>query len=134
MVTYPFLSTGLFLTKRTMERVRMTTCDRCSRRLSRLVLNLIVYFGSHGILAWITSNYCASGTSHCFLGLKSNRQVKPDGQGNRVIRDVGSPQTALQTHLKGFGWVISDRVEAGDEEVRFFIRNKEFKLDQAQVQ
>ena len=68
-----------------------------------------------------------------FLGLKSNRQVKPDGQSNRAIRDVGSPQTALQTHLKGFGWVISDRVEAGDEEVRFFIRNKEFKLDQAQV-
>ena len=69
-----------------------------------------------------------------FLGLKSNCQVEPDGQGNRVIRDVGSPQTALQTHLKGFGWIISDRVEAGDEEVRFFIRNKEFKLDQAQVQ
>ena len=44
------LSTGLFLTKRTMERVRMTTCDRCSRRLGRLGLNLIVYFGSHGIL------------------------------------------------------------------------------------
>jgi len=69
-----------------------------------------------------------------FLSLKSNRQVEPDGQGNRAIRDVGSPQTALQTHLKGFGWVISDRVEAGDEEVRFFIRNKEFKLDQAQVE
>ena len=66
--------------------------------------------------------------------MKSNRQVEPDGQGNRAIRDVGSPQTALQTHLKGFGWVISDRVEAGDEEVRFFIRNKEFKLDQAQVE
>ena len=129
MVTYPFLSPGLFLTKRTMERVRMTTRDRCSRRLSRLVLNLIVYF-----VAWITSNCCASGTSHCFLGLKSNRQFKPDGQGNRAIREVGSPQTALQTHLKGLGWVISDRVEASDEEVRFFIRNKEFKLDQAQVQ
>ena len=61
------LSTGLFLTKRTMERVRMTTCGRCSRRLGRLVLNLIVYFGSHGILAWITSNCCASGTSHFSL-------------------------------------------------------------------
>ena len=56
-----------------------------------------------------------------FLGLKANRQVNPDGQGNSAIRDVGFPQTALPTHLKGFGWVISDRVEAGEEEVRFFI-------------
>ena len=69
-----------------------------------------------------------------FLGLKSNRQVNPDGQGNSAIRDVGFPQTALPTHLKGFGWVISYRVEAGEEEVRFFISNKELNLDEAQVQ
>jgi len=65
-----------------------------------------------------------------FLGLKSNRQLNPEGQGNSAIRDVGFPPTALPTQLKGFGWVISDRVEAGEEEVRFFISN----LDEAQVQ
>ncbi len=69
-----------------------------------------------------------------FLGLKSNRQLNPDGQGNSAIRDVGFPPTALPTQLKGFGWVISDRVEAGEEEVRFFIINKELNLDEAQVQ
>ena len=69
-----------------------------------------------------------------FLGLKSNRQLNPDGQGNSAIRDVGFPPTALPTQLKGFGWVISDRVEAGEEEVRFFISNQELNLDEAQVQ
>ena len=69
-----------------------------------------------------------------FLGLKSNRQLNPEGQGNSAIRDVGFPPTALPTQLKGFGWVISDRVEAGEEEVRFFISNQELNLDEAQVQ
>jgi hypothetical protein len=36
-----------------------------------------------------------------FLGLKSNRQLNPDGQGNGAIRDVGFLQTALLTYLKG---------------------------------
>ena len=107
MVTYPFLSTGLFLTQRRMERVRMTSCHRCSRRLGRLVSNLMVYFGIDGILAWITSSCCASGAGHF-----------------SSVRDVGFPPTALPTQLKGFGWVISDRVEAGEEEVRFFISMK----------
>ena len=36
------------------------------------------------------------------------------------------------THLKGFVWAISDRVEAGEEKVRFFI--SKLNLDEAQVQ
>ena len=77
----------------------------------------MVYFGIDGILAWISSSCCASGAGHF-----------------SSVRDVGFPPTALPTQLKGFGWVISDRVEAGEEEVRFFIINKELNLDEAQVQ
>ena len=47
-----------------------------------------------------------------FVGLKSNRQLNPDGRGNRALRDVEFQQQGQRTHLKGVGWVISDRVEA----------------------
>lgn len=69
-----------------------------------------------------------------FVGLKSNRQVNPDGRGNRAIRDVEFKQQAQRTHLKGVGWVISYRVEADDRTPRFFISNQETSLDEAQVQ
>ena len=69
-----------------------------------------------------------------FVGLKSNRQLNPEGRGNRAIRDVEFKQQAQRTHLKGAGWVISYRVEADDRTPRFFISNQETCLDEAQVQ
>jgi hypothetical protein len=73
------------------------------------------------------------GWSFC-VGLKSNRQVKPDGRGNRAIRDVEFKQQAQRTHLKGAGWVISYRIDADHRDPRFFISNEESSLDEAQLQ
>jgi hypothetical protein len=69
-----------------------------------------------------------------FVGLKSNRQVNPDGEGNRAIGKVAYESQAQRTHLKGFGWVMSYRVEDGHRDPRFFISNEGQPLDQAQVQ
>ena len=69
-----------------------------------------------------------------FVGLKSNRQVNPDGEGNRAINEVEYPKQAQRTHLKGYGWLLSYRVEQPGCEPRFFVSNEEQKLDPAQLQ
>mgnify|MGYP000268220121 CR=1 FL=1 len=68
-----------------------------------------------------------------FVGLKSNRQVNPDGQGNRAINQVDYPSQRQRTHLKGFGWVNSYKVEEHDAEPRFFISSEDVALNPAQV-
>lgn len=75
-----------------------------------------------------------------FVGLKSNRQVNPDGKGNRAVRDLTFQGIHQKAHLKGFGWVELYRVvkkEAEDTEdednVRFFIGSEEL-LDDAEIQ
>jgi putative transposase len=37
--------------------------------------------------------------------LKSNRLVDPDATGNRAIRELDIPETGLQVHLKGYGFI-----------------------------
>lgn len=75
-----------------------------------------------------------------FVGLKSNRQVNPDGQGNRAVRDLEFEGIHQKAHLKGFGWVELYRTvkkeasgENEDDSVRFFI-GTEKELDEAEVQ
>ena len=69
-----------------------------------------------------------------FVGLKSNRQVNPDGKGNRSINEVEYSQQHQRTHLKGFGWVNSYKVCEQGQEARYFISNEHQPLEPAQVQ
>jgi putative transposase len=42
---------------------------------------------------------------HWLCRLKSNRQVDPDNTGNRAIAELDIPNTGLQVHLKGYGFI-----------------------------
>jgi len=60
-----------------------------------------------------------------FVALKSNRQVDPDGQGNRAISDVEWTEHSQRGHLKGFGWLQMYQVEHGTEDARYFVGTEE---------
>ena len=63
-----------------------------------------------------------------FVGLKSNRQVNPDGEGNRAVTELSWESNRQHVHLKGFGWVdVHRRVDPrskGEDKVRFFVSNQ----------
>lgn len=42
---------------------------------------------------------------HFLTRLKSNRQVNPDGTGNKAVRDIDIASQGQEVHLKGFGFV-----------------------------
>ena len=46
--------------------------------------------------------------------LKANRQVDPDGSGNRSLGDTDIAQSGTRTHLKGYGWIKVFRLVAPD--------------------
>lgn len=70
-----------------------------------------------------------------FVGLKSNRQVNPDGTGNRAIRELEWPEPRQRVHLKGFGWVQAYRVPNGQgaSEASYFVSPLEQPLDDEQL-
>lgn len=68
-----------------------------------------------------------------FVALKSNRQVNPDGEGNRAIRELDFKGLSQSTHLKGFGWVNAYKVEPPRGEAKYFISDLEHPYSRAQV-
>lgn len=46
--------------------------------------------------------------------LKANRQVDPDGSGNRSLGDTDIAESGTRTHLKGYGWIKVFRLVAPD--------------------
>ncbi len=68
-----------------------------------------------------------------FVGLKSNRQLDPDGSGNRAVSELVFEQPSKRMHLKGFGWVTAYRVES-QRDARFFISDEGQRLDEMKVQ
>jgi len=73
-----------------------------------------------------------------FVSLRSNRQVNPDGKGNRAVSKLEMKGFHEKTHLKGFGWVelyqVHDKARTLDgDKVRFFIGSQE-PLDESQIQ
>lgn len=69
-----------------------------------------------------------------FVGLKSNRQVNPDGEGNRAIAQVKYSEQRMRTHLKGYGWVQSYCVEQKERDPRYFVSSEQDELSPAHVQ
>lgn len=71
-----------------------------------------------------------------FVGLRENRQVDPDGCGNRAVSELEFEGLSMRTHLKGFGWIQVYRVLYADdpeEPIRYFA-GSEAPLHEAQVQ
>jgi hypothetical protein len=71
-----------------------------------------------------------------FVALKSNRNVDPDGKGNKPVSELEFEGLSRYVHLRGFGWVNLYRVINEDDEnepVRFFIGSEEI-LSDAEVQ
>lgn len=71
-----------------------------------------------------------------FVGIKSNRQFDPDGEGNRAISELQWTGHSQRAHLKGYGWVDAYRVVRSEdgEELRYFISSHDAALSEAQVQ
>lgn len=68
-----------------------------------------------------------------FVGLKSNRQVNPDGKGNRAISQVEHHKRPMRTHLKGFGWVHSYQANEPGVSPSYFVSAESLALSESQV-
>lgn len=58
--------------------------------------------------------------------LKSNRQVNPDGSGNRAIEDCQIANGGTRVHLKGFGLVLVFRLDTPDGDTDYWATNDLF--------
>ena len=58
--------------------------------------------------------------------LKSNRQVNPDGSGNRAIEDCKIANGGTRVHLKGFGFILLFRLDTPDGDTQYWATNDLF--------
>lgn len=68
-----------------------------------------------------------------FVGLKSNRKVDPDGEGNRAVSELEWELPNQKGHLKGFGWVHLYRTDHRKTGASYFVSSEAQVLSQAQV-
>lgn len=46
--------------------------------------------------------------------LKANRQVNPDGTGNRAVADCAIREAGTRVYLKGYGFILVFRIDTTD--------------------
>ena len=57
---------------------------------------------------------------HWLTRLKSNRQVNPDGQGNRAVSECDMSTDGTVVHLKGYGMVQVFRIDTTDGDTEYW--------------
>lgn len=55
--------------------------------------------------------------------LKGNRQVNPDGKGNRALQDCVIAETGTIVHLKGYGMILVFRIDTPDGDTEYWATN-----------
>jgi putative transposase len=64
--------------------------------------------------------------------LQKDRQVDPDGQGNRQIQSIHIPRDGRQVHLKGYGWVKVFRTVGKNGNAEYWATSdREMSIEQA---
>ena len=62
--------------------------------------------------------------------LKSNRQVNPDGVGNRAIRDIEIAPEGSLVHLRGFGYIKVFKIVATNGDIEYWASN-DLRMEEA---
>ena len=57
---------------------------------------------------------------HWFTRLKSNRQVNPDGTGNRALTECAIREAGTRVHLKGYGFILVFRIDTPDGDTEYW--------------
>ena len=52
--------------------------------------------------------------------LKSNRQVNPDGSGNRALSECDIREAGTRVHLKGYGFILVFRIDTPDGDTEYW--------------
>jgi len=52
--------------------------------------------------------------------LKGNRQVNPDGNGNRALEDCDIRSAGTRVHLKGYGFILVFRIDTPDGDTEYW--------------
>jgi putative transposase len=52
--------------------------------------------------------------------LKANRQVNPDGTGNRALTDCAIREAGTRVHLKGYGFILVFRIDTTDGDTQYW--------------
>ena len=69
---------------------------------------------------------------HWLCRLQKNRQVNPDGKGNRQIQEIHIPRAGRRVHLKGYGWVKVFKTVGRDGSVEYWATSDlEMTIEQA---
>ena len=53
-------------------------------------------------------------------GLKANRQVNPDGTGNRALSECSIREAGTRVHLKGYGFILVFRIDTPDGDTQYW--------------
>jgi putative transposase len=57
---------------------------------------------------------------HWLTRLKANRQVNPDGKGNRPLGDCAIREAGTRVHLKGYGFILVFRIDTPDGDTEYW--------------
>jgi DDE family transposase len=55
-----------------------------------------------------------------FTRLKANRQVNPDGEGNRALAECAIREAGTRVHLKGYGFILVFRIDTIDGDTEYW--------------
>ena len=55
-----------------------------------------------------------------FTRLKANRQVNPDGSGNRALSECDIREAGTRVHLKGYGFILVFRIDTPDGDAEYW--------------
>ncbi len=55
-----------------------------------------------------------------FTRLKANRQVNPDGSGNRALSECAIREAGTRVHLKGYGFILVFRIDTPDGDTEYW--------------
>ena len=61
---------------------------------------------------------------HWLTRLKSNRQVNPDGRGNRALADCEIAEAGTVVHLKGYGMIQVFRIDTPDGDTEYWATDR----------
>ena len=57
---------------------------------------------------------------HWLTRLKANRQVNPDGSGNRALAECAIREAGTRVHLKGYGFILVFRIDTPDGDTEYW--------------
>ena len=57
---------------------------------------------------------------HWLTRLKANRQVNPDGSGNRAIAECDIREAGTRVHLKGYGFILVFRIDTPNGDTQYW--------------